>query len=308
MFIDSDGRQNVSALQRQHDSALYWKFDQNTTLYGSSWFENSYEMAGFGGNFKTMWNGGDHGGSGRLTFTGNQAASIFNYFKNGGGMSGLNFTNNYVSWWTGAPTQTSYRMGEDIYGEADLGEMHRVRLMDEDILDNANFINDRIGDFATFLEKNTRSQGGSIAFWTTPARSRSFDGINYSRFNLRYYRNNWRGNGYTGATRSVAKYLSKGAFVASVVLGAVEVGNGIADDLNDYQTKGMTNGRNTAVAAAKVTSSIVAGMYAGAAIGTLIPIPIVGTIIGAAGGALAGYVAGELVGYGVNEIYNNFEK
>ncbi|MDH5035831.1 DUF6443 domain-containing protein [Chryseobacterium cucumeris] len=57
MFIDPDGRENVSA--------LHWKFDQNSTILGSSWFGSSYESAGFGNNFKTMWNGGDHGGSSR---------------------------------------------------------------------------------------------------------------------------------------------------------------------------------------------------------------------------------------------------
>ncbi|WP_425248766.1 RHS repeat domain-containing protein [Chryseobacterium metallicongregator] len=57
MFIDPDGMQNVSA--------LHWKFDQNSTILGSSWFGSSYESAGFGNNFKTMWNGGDHGGSSR---------------------------------------------------------------------------------------------------------------------------------------------------------------------------------------------------------------------------------------------------
>ncbi|QIY90537.1 DUF6443 domain-containing protein [Chryseobacterium gallinarum] len=305
MFIDPDGRQNVSA--------LHWKFDQNTTIYGKSWFEDSYMNAGFNRNFKTMWNGGDHGGSGRLTFTGNQAASMFNYFKNGGGMSGLNFTNNYVSWWTGAATQTSYRMGEDIYGEADLGELHRVRLMDEDILDNANFINDRIGDFATFLEKNTRSQGGSIAFWTTPARSRSFDGINYSRFNLRYYRNNWRGNGYTGATRSVATYLGKSALVTQIVLGAIEVGNGITDDYNDYDKKGITYGKNTAVAGTKVATGAIVGYAAGAgatwltgaiagAVGGSVA-PGVGTVIGFVVGGFAAFYASEYAGNLVENAY-----
>lgn len=99
-------------------------------------------------------------------------------------------------------------------------------------LDYVNFLNDRIGDAGSLLEHRP-NQGGSIAFWTTTASNRSFDGINYSRLNLRYYRNNWRGNGFTGPTRSVSKYLSKGSVVASVLLGAIEVGNGVADDVND---------------------------------------------------------------------------
>ncbi|WP_253297256.1 RHS repeat-associated core domain-containing protein [Chryseobacterium sp. PCH239] len=103
MFIDPDGRQNVSASQREHDSALFWNFDQNTTLYGSSWFGSSYESAGFGGNLKTMW-GGDHVGSGNgYTFRGDVASAMLEYFKKGGTLSGLS-----ISWWTlGKPGNAS---------------------------------------------------------------------------------------------------------------------------------------------------------------------------------------------------------
>jgi hypothetical protein len=222
-----------------------------------------------------------------------------------GQTSSINNVNGYLQWATLDYSSNSMYSDNDgmLTGSTGGISIHRIRLMDDDILGNLNTINDRIGDFATFLEKNTRNQGGSIAFWTTPARSRSFNGIN-----LRYYRNNWRGNGYTGATRSVAKYLSKGALVAQIALGTVEVGNGVADDYNDYQTKGVTNGRNTVVTAAKVTSSIIAGMYAGAVIGTAIPIPIVGTAVGAVGGAVVGYLIGEVVGRDVGVMYDNFEK
>lgn len=46
-------------------------------------------------------NRGGSGVSGGYTFTGNDAASLFNYFKNGGTMSGLDFSEHYVTWWTG---------------------------------------------------------------------------------------------------------------------------------------------------------------------------------------------------------------
>ncbi|WP_241280412.1 hypothetical protein, partial [Chryseobacterium cucumeris] len=127
MFIDPDGRQNVSASQREHDSALFWNFDQNTTLYGSSWFGSSYESAGFGNNLKTMSNSGDGGGSGYY-FSGNDAAKMLNYFKNGGTMSGLSFGDTEVRWWTGIPTQNAYRMGDDIYSDLDLGVHHRAKI------------------------------------------------------------------------------------------------------------------------------------------------------------------------------------
>ena len=171
-------------------------------------------------------------------------------------------------------------------------------------LDYFNFVNDRIGDAGSILEHRP-NQGGSIAFWTTPVRNRTFDGINYSRVNVRYYRNNWSGNGFTGPTSSISKYLSKGSVIASVTLGAIEVGNGIAEDYNDYQTKGETNGKNTAVSSAKVVTGAAAGWAAGAATGALIgsSFPVVGTIVGAAVGAVVGYYASEAAGELVEKAY-----
>jgi len=207
-------------------------------------------------------------------------------------------------YWTGKPTITGSLTNDGANIKVDLGEAHTVKLTD--YLDYANFANDRIGDLGSILE-HTRTQGGSIAFWTTSG-SRSFDGISYSRFNLRYYRNNWGGNGYTGATTSVAKYLGKGTLVAQIALGAIEVGNGAGKDYDDYNAKGVTYGRNTVVTAAKVTSGIMAGMYAGAVIGSAIPIPIIGTLAGALGDAAVGYLIGEVVARDVGEAYDNFER
>ncbi|MCL8537389.1 hypothetical protein M9991_11010 [Chryseobacterium gallinarum] len=93
MFIDPDGRQNVSA--------LHWKFDQNSTILGSSWFDDSYVSSGFGNNFKTMWNGGDHGGSGSIAFGKTSAyQDLLSALQNGGDFS-LKTKNGYMSWWTG---------------------------------------------------------------------------------------------------------------------------------------------------------------------------------------------------------------
>ena len=242
--------------------------------------------------------GGGGGGNG-YTFTGTAAGFMFNYFANGGNINGISFNNGYAKFWTGTATQTSYRIGDDLYGEGDPGVMHTLKL--EDFLDYANFANDRIDDASSIL-KNRPNQGGSIAFWTTSAGGRSFDGINYSRFNLRYYRNNWSGNGYTGATRSVAKYLNKGALVGQIVLGAIEVGNGVANDYNDYNQKGVTYGRNTAVASAKVAAGI-AGAYYGAMLGTAL-FPGVGTAAGIIVGGIGGYIAAEISGATVETVYD----
>ncbi|WP_374460323.1 DUF6443 domain-containing protein [Chryseobacterium taeanense] len=298
-LIDPDGKAPYNPRDFYgHNSAFSNDFDPNTTIYGEGSF-GGYKYFEMGLNY-------DGGGSG--TFGKTQAyRDLMVSFEKGGSFS-LTSQNGYMKWWTGTATQTSYRIGDDLYGEGDLGVMHSMRLMDDDTVDNLNFVNDRIGDVGSILAK-TQNQGGSIGFWTTPVRSRSFDGIAYSRFNFRYYRNNWRGNGYTGSTRSVAKYLGKGALVAQIALGAIEVGNGIADDYNDYQTKGVTYGRNTAIASAKVATGAAVGwgvgMGAGMAYGAVMgsAFPIVGTIIGAAAGAVIGYYASEYAGEIVKQAY-----
>ncbi|WP_347176647.1 RHS repeat-associated core domain-containing protein [Chryseobacterium sp. WX] len=92
MFIDPDVMQNVSA--------LHWKFDRNSTILGNSWFDDSYVSSGFGNNFKTMWNGGDHGGSGSRPFVQTQAfADLMDAFYNGG-TGGLVNQNGTLKWWT----------------------------------------------------------------------------------------------------------------------------------------------------------------------------------------------------------------
>lgn len=174
-------------------------------------------------------------------------------------------------------------------------------------LDNLDFANDRLDNLGDLLSL-TKNKGGSIGIWTTPIRNRAFDGINYSKLNIRYYGNNWRGNLSVGRTTSVAKYLKKGSIVGSIIIGIVETGQGLAKDKSDYETKGQTNGRNTVKAATTATAGIVAGIYAGAAFGTAIPIPIVGTIGGAIVGGIAGYLASEATGAAVDAVYDKIEE
>gem|GEM_PF-6541180 len=313
MFIDPDGRK-ARAIDPQYDIiggiSIGGVADYFATGGRARWgsFEDFLNHQSPFWYMKDWKPGGGGGGGGSSTFGQTQAyRDLMSAWQNGQSFS-LTSQNGYMKWWTGTATQTSYRIGDDLYGEGDLGVMHSMRLMDDDTVDNLNFVNDRVGDVGSILAK-TQNQGGSIGFWTTPVRSRSFDGIAYSRFNFRYYRNNWRGNGYTGSTRSVAKYLGKGALVAQIALGAIEVGNGIADDYNDYQTKGVTYGRNTAIASAKVATGaavgwgvgVGAGMAYGAVMGSAFP--IVGTIIGAAAGAVIGYYASEYAGEIVKQAY-----
>lgn len=164
-------------------------------------------------------------------------------------------------------------------------------------------LNGAIGAIGGHMTKyNT---GGTIGIWTTTLANRSFDNINYSRLNIRYYQSGWLGNA-TIRTVGLGKYLERGSVVGQVVLGAIEVGNGVADDYNDYQTKGETNGRNTVKAVAGVTVGIATSAYTGAAIGTAIGGPL-GTVLGFAGGALVGYLSTKGTKYIIDATYDTFE-
>lgn len=160
-------------------------------------------------------------------------------------------------------------------------------------LDNAKFVNDRLGDGADILAA-TKNKGGSVAMWSKPG-SRSFDGIRYGEIKTAYYANNWTGNGATGKTYNVAKVIKNGTIVTTVVLGGtIEVSQGVAQDYENYQNTGSTDGKNTAVASGKVAGGV-AGAWAGAKAGAAI-----GGIIG---GAVGGWVGSEVGGAAVEEVY-----
>ncbi|SDM20472.1 RHS repeat-associated core domain-containing protein [Chryseobacterium taihuense] len=157
-------------------------------------------------------------------------------------------------------------------------------------------LNGAIGETGDWLAKNNK--GGSIGIWTTPIKNRSFDGIQYNKLNIKYYKDGWKWS-KSVKTYGVGNYLKKGSVVGQVVLGAIEIGEGAADDYNDYQTKGETNGKNTVVASTKVATGAAAGYVSGAA-----AVWFAGAVAGAAGGSLApgvgtviGFVVGGVVAY-----------
>ncbi|WP_183037465.1 hypothetical protein, partial [Chryseobacterium sp. AG363] len=79
-------------------------------------------------SFKTDGFGEGNGGGGGYSFTGKYAVSMFNYFKNGGSMSGLSFGDTEITWYTGTATQDAYRMANDIYSDIHLGIIHKAKI------------------------------------------------------------------------------------------------------------------------------------------------------------------------------------
>lgn len=239
------------------------------------------------------------GGAG-YSFTGNAAGSMYNYFLNGGSVSGLSFKNGYAKWWEGDATETGYRIGDEMYGQGNVGIMHSVKV-------NSDTSWDAYKDWTDYGSTTIGTMFQSIAdhrtdfynkgFWVDRAGNIRGVSSNGSRSSVGGLRTD-----YLRTTTKFGKYAEKTGWVG-YILGGIEIGEGVATDYNNYQTSGKTNAQNTIINTTKVASGMLVGMYTGAAIGTLIPIPVVGTIIGAVGGAVAGYIAGEAISAEIENTY-----
>ncbi|WP_367399309.1 RHS repeat-associated core domain-containing protein [Chryseobacterium sp. S0630] len=101
-FIDPDGRLTVDNLQGGYSTgSAVADFMYRTGLSSDERNMPLFYRNEGGAMIRTNALGNDgQGGGGSFTFTGKSAVSMFNYFKDGGRMSGLSFQKNKVSWWT----------------------------------------------------------------------------------------------------------------------------------------------------------------------------------------------------------------
>ncbi|MBG6060373.1 hypothetical protein IWX83_000136 [Flavobacterium sp. CG_9.1] len=147
----------------------------------------------------------------------------------------------------------------------------------------------------------TSSQGGSF-------RLTNNGSYNPRNISFKYYASNWTGGSAANIkTFDVSKLIKNGSIATTVILGTIEVGQGVTGDYQNYQNTGYTNGENTALAGAKVVAgagvSWLVSVGTGAAVETLVPIPFIGTIAGAIAGGFAGYYASETAGNLVEKAY-----
>ncbi|UKB85402.1 hypothetical protein LF887_07205 [Chryseobacterium sp. MEBOG06] len=239
----------------------------------------------------------DEGGGGYLTFGKTQAyKDLMASFENGQSFS-LTSQNGYMKWWTGEATQTSYRIGDEMYGEGDLGVMHSMKLNSDTSWDAyKNWADYGSGIIGTMYE--------AIADQRTDLYRRGYWMDNLG--NQRSIRYTGRAAGsqiglrsnYVRTTAMYGKYAKRLGYVG-YALNACEVGEGLSND-------GWRPGKNTAVAAASVigglagaTQGAMIGMY----IGSFIPILGAGTILGFVVGAGVGYMYGEMFGQEVENLY-----
>lgn len=104
-------------------------------------------------------------GAGGYSFTGNGAVSMFNYFANGGDINGLSFNNGEAKFWTGDATQTSYKIGDEMYGEGDMGIMHTARFYVSSLFDWAASHSNDLVKATGVIESTSFLVGKGLAKW-----------------------------------------------------------------------------------------------------------------------------------------------
>ncbi|UKB85400.1 hypothetical protein LF887_07195 [Chryseobacterium sp. MEBOG06] len=233
--------------------------------------------------------------------------SLFDQVKDGLGKQNIFIDFNKkgdMYWWTGEATQTSYRIGDEMYGEGDLGVMHSMKL-------NSDTSWDAYKNWADYGSGTIGTMYQAIADQRTALYNRGYwiDNLGNQR-SIRYAGRaagsqiGLRSN-YVRTTAMYGKYAKRLGYVG-YALGAYEVGEGLSND-------GWNPGKNTTVAAATVGTGIavsyaagagatwLTGAFAGAFGGSVAP--GVGTVIGFIVGGVAGYFASDYVGEAVQNSY-----
>ena len=249
------------------------------------------------------YNSGAGGGGGAYNFTGNDAASVFNYFKNGGNINGFSVNNGYARWWTDGDIMGYKKV---INGETETGVrelvMHSAKLSDTSWDSYKNWADYGSGTLGTMYEAiaDQRNDLYRRGYWIDDLgnqRSVRYAGrAADSQIGLR--------SSYVRNTAKFAKY-GKGLGYVGYAINAAEIGYGV------YEDKGW--GKNANIAFAEASTGIVVGTgvgigatwltgaIAGAAGGSVAP--GVGTIIGFIVGGVAGYFASDYVGELVENSY-----
>jgi len=237
---------------------------------------------------------GQGGGGGGYTFTGNAAASMFDYFANGGDINGISFNKGWATWST---LDNSNNFMYNDYDSMLTGFTGGVTLH------RAKVNNDTSWDaYKNWADWGSTAAGGGFSYL---AKQRT------TLYNNGYWIDNLgqvRSTGYAGRaadsqiglrstylrnTRMFAKY-SKTAGYIGYAINAGQIGYGVYEDGGKF-------GVRAKVATASVAGGL-AGAAAGAWLGAKIFAPIgvaffgVGAAPGTAIGAAIGGIIGSIVG------------
>ena len=298
-FIDPDGNAPYNPKDFYgSNSAFSNDFDPNTTIYGNGSF-GGYKYYEMGFNYN-----GAGGNGGGYTFTGNAAGSMYNYFLNGGSVSGISFKNGYVNWWEGDASESGYRIGDEMYGQGNVGIMRSLKFNSDTSWDAykdwTDYSSQAIGGMYEFAAGH-RTILYNRGYWIDNLgnqRSIRYNGRAVdSQIGLR--------SNYVRTTAKFGQYAKRAGWIGNAI-GVIEVGNGVVTDINDFNTNGITYGKNTAMATGSVIGGIGgtwAGIKAGAAIGGVIgtAFPVVGNAAGALVGGIVGGIVVGIIGSNIGE-------
>ncbi len=237
-------------------------------------------------------NSGGGGSTGGYTFTGNNAASLFNYFKNGGSMNGISFNNGYANWYTLDGTDSMYvgSNGMANVSSADM-IMHSVPVQDPSWTVYKNFTDwgatTAGGGFKYIADQRTSYYNSG--YWIDnlgTVRSTAYaDRAADSQIGLR--------SSYVRNTAMFGKYAKRAGYLGYAI-SAGQIGYGVYKDGGKFGVRAQ-------VATANVAGGM-AGAAAGAWLGAKVLAPIGGAIgvaffgVGAAPGAAIGAAIGGAIG------------
>ncbi|WP_374990546.1 hypothetical protein [Chryseobacterium sp. CFS15] len=203
-FIDPDGNAPYNPKDFYgSNSAFSNDFDPNTTIYGNGSF-GGYKYYEMGFNYN-----GAGGNGGGYTFTGNAAGSMYNYFLNGGSVSGISFKNGYVKWWEGDASESGYRIGDEMYGQGNVGIMRSVKVTGDDYyLDYWGLLNNA----STTQSYATNGIGLTLGTTANISNNLVSSGKMIKTSNIFKTYNLYRSNGYLNGN----KYISGRKFMNNV--------------------------------------------------------------------------------------------
>lgn len=246
----------------------------------------SYNSAGGGGGSGYLGNSYD--------FIGKDAVSMFNYFKNGGTMSGLSFDNNGVVGWIGTPTLTSYS-GTDIHGDIDLGIGY-----------SAKFKELPLDAYKNWADWGASTAGGGFKY-LADRRTALYDSgywiDNLGQMRSTAYAGRARGSliglrsDYVRHTEMLGKYAKRAGYVGYGI-SAGQIGYGMYKDGGKFGIKAQIATANVAGGMVGTWIGAKAGTLAGGELGALIGVWFegVGAIPGGAIGGVVGGIVGGIVG------------
>ncbi|PRA92616.1 sugar-binding protein [Chryseobacterium sp. MYb7] len=262
-FIDPDGRLTVDNLQGGYSTgSAVADFMYRTGLSSDERNMPLFYRNEGGAMIRTEALGNEgQGGGGSFTFTGKYAISVFNYFNNGGRMSGLSFSETEITWYTGTATQNAYREGDDIYSEINLGGIHKAKISTHE----PTFL----GDFLEGAKHADKSNFNAVSAWTGYA---GFYTLKYEK--LMHYTAKISS---TWANKASALKGAKGFAVAGKGLGVLGVG---FSALEDYQQNGKLGVGTAVKVGIGLATTFAAGALAPWALGYVIADLTVGIVTG----------------------------